>query len=116
MPARVDFRRSAQRSKWIPTSLNSQRNRPARLPEASPPPTGQAAALRTWFVAQLQLGQNPRRVGEQVVAAVREQRFYILTHPELNSLIQQRMSNILNSHNPTLQSLPFDSSPRSPRQ
>jgi hypothetical protein len=36
-----------------------------------------------------------------VLSAIRDERFYILTHPEWNPLIEGRMKDILNGRNPT---------------
>jgi hypothetical protein len=44
---------------------------------------------------------SPREVGNQVLSAIRDERFYILTHPEWNPLIEERMQDILNGRNPT---------------
>jgi NAD(P)-dependent dehydrogenase (short-subunit alcohol dehydrogenase family) len=44
--------------------------------------------------------RSPRAVAEQVLAAVNDESFYILTHPELNGFIEQRTRNILAGHNP----------------
>jgi hypothetical protein len=52
-------------------------------------------------VEQLKQGLSPRAVGDQVLAAIRDVRFYILTHPEYQPLIEQRMKDILSGSNPT---------------
>jgi hypothetical protein len=57
-------------------------------------------AFRQWFGDQLKQGMSPRRVGDQVLAAIRDDRFYILTHPDWNPLIERRMQNILAGENP----------------
>lgn len=44
---------------------------------------------------------NPRYVGNMVLAAIRDKRFYILTHPEMNELIEKRMKSILTGENPS---------------
>jgi hypothetical protein len=36
-----------------------------------------------------------------VLAAIHEERFYILTHPEYNPVIEQRMKDLLSGTNPT---------------
>ena len=61
-----------------------------------------ADAFREWFTEQLQQGLNPRRVGDQVLAAIRDDRFYILTHPEWNGIIEHRMRAILAGDNPSV--------------
>jgi NAD(P)-dependent dehydrogenase (short-subunit alcohol dehydrogenase family) len=48
-----------------------------------------------------QEGMAPEAVAELVFEAVREERFYILTHPERNWQIRDRMEDILLERNPT---------------
>ena len=82
--------------------LNAERNRPAQFADATPPPTGpMAQAGREWFAQQLKQGLSPREVGKQVLAAIRDERFYILTHPHWTPLIEARMKEILSGNNPT---------------
>jgi hypothetical protein len=85
-------------------TLNSRRNQPAESAHASPPRTAPAThALRERAAEALKKGLTPRAVGEQVLAAIRDERFYILTHPELNPFIEQRMQDLLTGNNPALQ-------------
>ena len=82
--------------------LDSRRNRPAGLADPSPPvgPAVDAARARDAKVVK-EAGMSPRAVGEQVLAAIREERFYVLTHPEFNSLIEVRTTLMLSGRNPT---------------
>jgi hypothetical protein len=41
-------------------------------------------------------------VAEQVLTAIRDERFYILTHPELNPVIERRVRDMLNGNNPAV--------------
>ncbi|MEU7136019.1 SDR family NAD(P)-dependent oxidoreductase [Streptomyces sp. NPDC046261] len=79
--------------------FHSQRNRPARFADAGPWP-------RDWSVEAarraFKLGLSPRSVGEEVVRAMREERFYVLTHPEWTEHLKHRTARILNGENPTL--------------
>jgi len=89
--------------------LDSQRNRPARLQNApdgkeSPP---QAEAVLQRIQQALREGMPPQQVADIVFGAIREERFYILTHPAWKGAIQIRMEDILQERNPTL--------PRTPR-
>ncbi|WP_191094114.1 SDR family NAD(P)-dependent oxidoreductase [Nocardia colli] len=78
--------------------FDSERNRPTRYAETGPRPAGwDIDAARTAFA----LGTSPRTIGEQVVQAIHEERFYVLTHPEWNGHIEHRMKQILNGDNPT---------------
>jgi NAD(P)-dependent dehydrogenase (short-subunit alcohol dehydrogenase family) len=83
--------------------LDCARNRPQELSHATQPMTGPVAdAYREWFTEQLRQGLDPRRVGDQVLAAIREDRFYILTHPHWNGAVEHRMRAILAGENPTV--------------
>ena len=83
--------------------LASARNRPADLADTVEPMTGPVAdVLREWFTEQVRAGMSPRQVGDLVLTAIREDRFYILTHPAWNYLIERRMQAILAGENPTM--------------
>jgi NAD(P)-dependent dehydrogenase (short-subunit alcohol dehydrogenase family) len=82
--------------------INAQRNRPPQVDDISPPasePMG--AARREWVAEQLKAGLNPRTVGDVVLGAIREQRFYIFTHPQWNGYIEHRTQNMLAGRNPS---------------
>lgn len=81
--------------------LDSARNRPPELARTAEPMTGPVVdVFRQWFVEQLKQGLSPRQVGDQVLAAIREDRFYVLTHPDWNPMIERRMQSILAGENP----------------
>jgi NAD(P)-dependent dehydrogenase (short-subunit alcohol dehydrogenase family) len=81
--------------------LSCARNRPPELADTAEPMTGPVVdVFRQWFVEQLKQGLSPRQVGDQVLAAIRDDRFYILTHPDWNPAIERRMQDILNGRNP----------------
>jgi len=50
----------------------------------------------------MQTGMDPKEVTNKVFDAIRDEKFYILTHPELNDGIRRRMEDILQERNPTL--------------
>jgi NAD(P)-dependent dehydrogenase (short-subunit alcohol dehydrogenase family) len=91
--------------------LNAPRNRPARFGTPATPrsPTAAEQMMRDWFAEQLKKGLPPRTVGERVLEAIREERFYVLTHPEHNALIDQRVKNLLSDRSPQ----PFPPTPAS---
>jgi short-subunit dehydrogenase len=93
---------------FVDTNIMScERNRPADLQDASPVPTGPMAdAIAEWIDEQIAGGLSPRQVGDQVLSAIREERFYIFTHPELNRMIEHRMKIILDGRNPERPALP----------
>ncbi|MBV8386025.1 MAG: SDR family NAD(P)-dependent oxidoreductase, partial [Acidimicrobiia bacterium] len=86
---------------WVNTRINeADRNRPADL---QPPPgedTTMMEAGRQMLDGLLKSGLQPSEVASQVLDAIREERFYILTHPEMVPMIDQRMRDILEGRNP----------------
>jgi len=91
--------------------LACARNRPPELADTAEPMTGPVVdVFREWFTEQLRQGMSPHRVGDQVLAAIRDDRFYILTHPDWNHVIEHRMRAILAGENPSALPPPnFDS-------
>ena len=82
--------------------MASQRNRPAELGELSQVDSSVLADVyREWFAGQLKQGLKPRAVGEQVLEAIRTKRFYVLTHPDWNDLIEERTRRLLSGENPS---------------
>ncbi len=82
--------------------LKNSEIRPAEFPDAAPPAEGPVVDIfREWFTEQLAQGLSPREVGDQVLSAIREDRFYILTHPDWSYLIEHRLKTILSGQNPT---------------
>ena len=87
--------------------LSAERNRPVTLGDASEPPSSPVAnAMRQWFNEQVEQGLAPLDVGRQVLAAIREQRFYVFTHPEWLGQVEHRMQNLLHGRNPSASALP----------
>jgi NAD(P)-dependent dehydrogenase (short-subunit alcohol dehydrogenase family) len=82
--------------------VDSARNRPAHLqnkraPELSPDAAARMQAAR----AAMEREMPPRQVAEKVFAAIREEKFYILTHPEWKDAVRTRMEDILLERNPS---------------
>jgi len=75
---------------------SSDRNRPD-APPSSPPPSG---GLGEIFQQLVDSGIAAETVAERVVAAIREPRFYILTHPELKPAFEHRLRDILEERPP----------------
>lgn len=50
---------------------------------------------------------SPDQVADLVFTAIKEEKFYILTHPEFNETVKERMENILQGQNPSLVPLSF---------
>jgi NAD(P)-dependent dehydrogenase (short-subunit alcohol dehydrogenase family) len=85
---------------YVPTGISrSERNRPAGLS------SGEKSELTKAKEANLKKAVASGRltaddVAKAVVAAVKEDRFYILTHPRIKGAIQARMEDILNERAP----------------
>ena len=82
--------------------MDSGRNRPAELQndsarESTHPAVVQAEAMLHRLVAD---GLPPSRVAEAVFDAIREGRFYVLTHADWKPLVRKRMNDILLGRNP----------------
>ncbi|UNO41671.1 SDR family NAD(P)-dependent oxidoreductase [Streptomyces sp. MST-110588] len=78
----------------------SERNRPARFSDCGPRPGDWS--VDTARQAFKRHGMNPRTVGERVVRAIHEERFYVLTHTEFAEHIEHRTAQILKGENPTM--------------
>jgi short-subunit dehydrogenase len=85
---------------YVPTRIiESERNRPAELPasQKSKETLAREAMLRKAVTS----GKvSADQVAQAVVAAVKENRFYILTHPRIKGAIQARMEDILEGRAP----------------
>ena len=82
--------------------MDSERNRPAELQNApasgsAHPVVAQAEAMLRQLV---ETGLPPSQVAETVFDAIRNERFYILTHADWKSFVQKRMDDILQERNP----------------
>lgn len=88
---------------WVNTQIHaSERNRPAGsgstdagLGAAGDP---RAEMLRSILAS----GMAPDAVADLVLGAIRDGRFYVLTHPEMTPAVESRMRGILNGDNPKL--------------
>jgi NAD(P)-dependent dehydrogenase (short-subunit alcohol dehydrogenase family) len=90
---------------FVRSRLNeAERNRPTKLrnPSGKNPPTSEEQALERFFQKMNENGITPERCADLVFKAIQNNTFYILTHPELITVIQSRMENILQGRNPTL--------------
>lgn len=82
----------------------SERNRPEDLhnEDAAGVPSDQMQMMEQAFRAMLATGLPTEEVAERVVEAIREERFYIITHEETKERVRTRMEDILEARNPTL--------------
>jgi NAD(P)-dependent dehydrogenase (short-subunit alcohol dehydrogenase family) len=85
---------------YVPTGIvDSERNRPKDLPTStkSEATLAREAMLRK-AVASGKISAD--QVAQAVIAAIRDERFYILTHARIKGAIQARMEDVLNDRAP----------------
>ena len=85
---------------YVPTGIvDSERNRPKDLPIStkSEATLAREAMLRK-AVTSGKISAD--QVAQAVLAAIRDERFYILTHPRIKGAIQARMEDVLNDRAP----------------
>jgi NAD(P)-dependent dehydrogenase (short-subunit alcohol dehydrogenase family) len=81
--------------------MNSERNRPHELQDSAHDTTHPVInQIREALGQIVESGLPPCQVAETVFDAIRNQNFYILTHPDWKPLIQKRMEEILQERNP----------------
>jgi NAD(P)-dependent dehydrogenase (short-subunit alcohol dehydrogenase family) len=85
----------------VKTQIMSSAHRPLATSGEAPAAHGQNNPEEQRLKGVLEEGMAPEAVAELVFQSVREERFYILTHPECNWQIQDRMEDILLGRNPT---------------
>jgi len=90
---------------WVNTRItDAERNRPAELandPHALPDNSGDEAVVQA--VRQtVQQGISPDQVAEIVFRAIRNEQFYIFTHPETKTWVRIQMERMLTEQNPLL--------------
>lgn len=88
---------------YVPTGIvDSERNRPAPLQNPTQEKTAEQQAREALLRKAVTSGKlSADDVAQKVYEAVRDQRFYILTHPRIKPSIQWRMEDILQERNPT---------------
>jgi NAD(P)-dependent dehydrogenase (short-subunit alcohol dehydrogenase family) len=86
---------------WVNTKIwDSDRNRPSDLSatkETLTPWAGADGVVRGLLAS----GLDPSVVAGKVFDAIREDRFYVLPHPQYKPLVEKRMRDVLEEHNPT---------------
>lgn len=89
---------------WVDTRIaDAERNRPTELAndpaqETTTPEMEMADQAIRKLLAD---GLSPARVADDVLDAIRDEKFYILTHPEWKGRVQTRMNDILEERSPT---------------
>jgi len=82
----------------------SIRNRPESTPDTAQVPDSrpQDSELgQQWWQRVWEEAIEPKQLSDFVFKAIRDERFYILTHPEYNETIRVRHEDILKGRNPT---------------
>lgn len=87
---------------WVKTNIaDAERNRPASLKGK---PAGQRGPQEQMMEAMMRQliagGIPPSEVADMVLAAIREERFWILTHPKMKKAVEVRMHGILEGIDP----------------
>ena len=88
---------------WVNTQImHSERNRPSELQNASirSPMSREVRKQVLTMSRAVRQGISPQQVAEQVFDAIRNEKFYIFTHPESKASVQKRMENILLERSP----------------
>jgi NAD(P)-dependent dehydrogenase (short-subunit alcohol dehydrogenase family) len=87
---------------WVKTQLmDGDRNRPAALRNAPGQATAnpQAAVMEQAVRQLVATGTEPAEIANHVIAAIRDERFYVLPHPEWKEQVRARMEGILEERN-----------------
>lgn len=86
---------------YVPTGISdSERNRPKELQDSQKKSPRQEILAQHLRKAVSSGKLSADDVARAVVAAVKEERFYILTHPRIKGAIQARMEDILEGRQP----------------
>ena len=84
---------------WVRTKINeSERNRPDQPPvgELDPATLAMKEMVNSWISEGLQ----PAHVASLVLEAIRANRFWILTHPEWQNMVSDRVDRMLSGEQP----------------
>jgi NAD(P)-dependent dehydrogenase (short-subunit alcohol dehydrogenase family) len=86
---------------FFPSGIHeSERSRPAALREERPKSADDLARDAMLVKATSSGRLSADDIAERVFEAVRDERFYVLTHPRINPSIERRMRAILDARNP----------------
>jgi len=88
----------------VRTRLNdAERNRPVELSNPhEQPPTPKQQAIARMFEKLNEQGMAPEEFAGLVFDTIRNDKLYLLSHPDYNIRIQQRVENILQGRNPEI--------------
>jgi short-subunit dehydrogenase len=80
--------------------ITAEHNRPACLQNEPVEMTPERQAGLNFMKAAIQAAMPPLQVADMVFDAIKNEQFYILTHPEWIEVIQMRTDNLLRVENP----------------
>ncbi len=87
---------------FVPTGIaQSERNRPGELRDATPPTESMLASQRATEKAVSSGRIGAAQVAQMTFEAIRENRFYVLTHPGILPSVELRMQDVLMQRNPS---------------
>ncbi len=87
---------------FVPTGIaQSERNRPAELRDATPPTESMRASQRATEKAVSSGRISAGEVARMTFDAIRENRFYVITHPNILPSVELRMQDVLMQRNPS---------------
>lgn len=87
---------------FVPTGImESERNRPPELAEEAPPTDSQREARIRSKKAVSSGRLSAREVAVLTFDAIREDRFYVVTHPKILRAVELRLQDIVAGRNPT---------------
>lgn len=87
---------------YVPTGISrSDRNRPAELADDAPPTASQLAARQRSEKAVASGRLSAADVARITFDAVREGRFYVITHPKLLPTVELRFQDVLSQRTPS---------------
>ena len=86
---------------WVHTRIHeADRNRPPEFQSPAPADPSLVEMGRQVIETLVKSGLEPSEVAARVLDAIRDERFYILTHPEMTPIVQHRMEDIVEGRNP----------------
>jgi hypothetical protein len=86
----------------VPTGISrSERNRPAELAEDAPPTSSQVAARQRSDKAVASGKLAAADVARITFDAIREGRFYVITHPKLLPTVELRLRDVVEQRSPS---------------
>jgi NAD(P)-dependent dehydrogenase (short-subunit alcohol dehydrogenase family) len=77
--------------------MEQERNRPKELQNEERGLSPREKAVQEYLEESVAAGISPQLVADKLFAAIKEEKLYVSTHPEVNTRVEERMSHILQS-------------------